>query len=73
MNGSDFLHLAIQLGQSNDEARLRTAVSRAYYGVFHLAKDLLAEFGVQFPATEKQHSKLPHCLINSGCSSAEVA
>lgn len=34
---SDYLSLAEELGKSVDEASLRTAVSRIYYYVYHLA------------------------------------
>ena len=37
MTGDDFINLAGKLATSPDEASLRTAVSRAYYGAFHLA------------------------------------
>jgi uncharacterized protein (UPF0332 family) len=38
---SDFLDLAIELG-SNDEARIRTAVGRAYYASFLTARNAFA-------------------------------
>ena len=37
MNGADFLHLALRLSGGSTEAEWRSAVSRTYYGVFHLA------------------------------------
>lgn len=38
---SDFLDLAIELG-TNDEARIRTAVGRAYYATFLTARNAFA-------------------------------
>ena len=36
-NWSGYLHLAEELGKRSDEASLRSALSRAYYYVYHLA------------------------------------
>ncbi len=41
MGGSDFLHLAVRLSGGATEAQWRSAVSRAYYGAFHLARDFV--------------------------------
>jgi hypothetical protein len=40
-NPREFLEVANELGQHTDEARLRTAVGRAYYSVFLEARDKL--------------------------------
>lgn len=47
MTGDDFIQFAgkIAVLPSSDAAALRTAVSRAYYGAFHLAKELLRDLG----------------------------
>ncbi len=37
----DFFELAQELGQRDDEAALRSAVSRSYYAVFHTAQFVL--------------------------------
>lgn len=66
MTGIDFLNLASDLSQSGDESRLRTAVSRAYYGAFHATRDLLYEVGIQLPRGEKDHAKIPYCFLNCG-------
>jgi len=49
MDGSDFIALAGKLaaGPAAGEATYRTAVSRAYYGAFHIARSFLAELGLQ--------------------------
>lgn len=41
-NPLEFLQLANQLAASTDEANLRTAVNRAYYALFLLARDKLS-------------------------------
>ena len=43
MTGDKFISLAgkVASGTQSDEATCRTAVSRAYYGAFHVAKDFL--------------------------------
>jgi hypothetical protein len=43
MNGRDFLLLATRLTLGNTEADGRTAVRRAYYAAFHVARRLLAD------------------------------
>src|SRR5262245_9549210 len=47
MKGDEFLEVAKSLAAQADsgEAFYRTAVSRAYYGAFHLARGLLASMG----------------------------
>jgi uncharacterized protein (UPF0332 family) len=57
--------LANRLSLEADEASLRTAVSRAYYGVFHIARRLVMGFGVDLPRhNEHKHSRIQQCLIN---------
>jgi uncharacterized protein (UPF0332 family) len=46
MNGRDFLPLAKQLTGSTTEAEWPCAVSRAYYGAFHVARRLLFDLGL---------------------------
>lgn len=41
MNPKDFLQTAQQLASATDEASLRTAVGRAYYAAFLVARDKL--------------------------------
>lgn len=38
---SEFASLAVRLAEQDDEASLRTSVSRGYYAVFHLAQQVL--------------------------------
>lgn len=46
MDPAEFISLALRLSTSHREADLRTAVSRAYYGAFHLVRELLEDCGV---------------------------
>lgn len=43
MDGNDFVALAARLSNQQGEAELRSAVSRAYYGAFHVAKSLFQD------------------------------
>ncbi len=47
MNGKDFISLAGRLAVAgkSSEAEYRSAVSRAYYGAYHCARELLESFG----------------------------
>jgi uncharacterized protein (UPF0332 family) len=66
MNGDDFLAFAGKLAvQHRDPPGARTAVSRAYYGVFHTAKDLLERLGLYIPTQENAHKKLVMYYANS--------
>jgi len=49
MNWRDFLSLAAQLAGDMAEADWRTAVSRAYYAAFHVARRLLADLNFTVP------------------------
>ena len=75
MDPIDFISLAGRLAATADadEAAYRTAVSRAYYGVFHLAASLLAELGFSAPRTANVHVFVQHHLNGSGHPSACTA
>ena len=66
MTGRGFVACAERLSQSSDEADLRSAVSRAYYGAFHQVRALLSVCGVQVPKTEQVHVKMEFCLRGCG-------
>lgn len=66
MRGEDFLELAVSLLDSDSEAAWRSAVSRAYYGAFHTAKELLADAGIALPDSGEAHRKILYCLKESG-------
>ncbi|HJT32787.1 MAG TPA: hypothetical protein VJ783_12160 [Pirellulales bacterium] len=77
MNPVDFIALAIKLSSSRNEADLRSAVSRAYYGAFHVARQFLGDCGVRFSAKElyaaEIHKKVRFCLGESGNADAHLA
>jgi uncharacterized protein (UPF0332 family) len=64
MNPDDFISLAGKLAANAnaDEATYRTAVSRAYYGAFHLAATFLAELGFAAPRMANVHVFVQHHL-----------
>jgi uncharacterized protein (UPF0332 family) len=55
--GGDFIDLAAKMAVATNESPVcfRTAISRAYYGAFHLARDLLAEMGYRCRVRENEH------------------
>lgn len=73
MRGQDFIDLAIELAQGGSEAAHRTAASRAYYGAFHVAVQLLADTGVVLPDSAEAHRKLQFCLGECRESAGEQA
>src|SRR5687767_5406019 len=71
MNADEFLRIAgvLVAKYSNDEAALRTAISRAYYGAYHVAVDLLSR-----ACTEHlDHGSVRRLLKESGLSLAQRA
>lgn len=69
MNPADFISLALKLSNSQQESELRTAVSRAYYGAFHSARELIEGCGIRFPRAElfgaDIHRKVRFCLAHA--------
>jgi uncharacterized protein (UPF0332 family) len=72
MNATDFIEVAEQLLDDGNEGRLRTAVSRAYYGSFHVARRFLQDCGVEVPKSDV-HDKLRWCFQESGSVDLEAA
>jgi hypothetical protein len=74
MEGIEFLQFAAFLAaQNRDEVARRTAVSRAYYGAFHLAREFLEEVGVRVPANATGHGFILLRLENCGHADAREA
>lgn len=77
MNPADFISLAVKLSNSQQEAELRSAVSRAYYGAFNVARELLEDCGIRFPRKElfgaDIHRKVRFCCANAGNADAALA
>jgi uncharacterized protein (UPF0332 family) len=73
MTGDEFLTLAdaiLHESQGRSEAICRTAISRAYYGAFHLSLAFLQRLGV---AVGKDHGDIWRCLASSQVAVAKQA
>jgi len=77
MTGEEFIALASRLlltDIGDAEARHRSAVSRAYYGAFHLAVKFFDEaFGVRILQNHAGHEQASRALLNSGNDDAVAA
>jgi uncharacterized protein (UPF0332 family) len=73
MDGTDFIALAGRLAAvpAANEATYRTAVSRAYYGAFHVARSFLVELGFQPLGNANVHGFVRRYL--SGSDQPETA
>src|SRR5579864_4737976 len=71
MNSREFLILAQSLLAGGAEAAWRSAVSRAYYAAFHVARELLDSLGFAVPRGERAHAHL--WLRLSNCGDAQTA
>ena len=63
--------LAILPVVGGEEARCRSAISRAYYASFHWAKDVLGQFGVAISAGPAGHAEATRYLSQCGLPNAE--
>jgi uncharacterized protein (UPF0332 family) len=71
MNPRDFHDLALDLLGRDDATGYRTAISRAYYAVYHVALGLLTlEAGCRIASTTA-HGDVMTCLCNAGDQDAE--
>jgi uncharacterized protein (UPF0332 family) len=66
MNPRDFLILAQALAGQTTEAAWRSAISRAYYAAFHVARTLLASLRFVVPRADRAHAYLWLRLHNCG-------
>ncbi len=75
MTGDDFIAVAGKIAATySDPASCRTAISRAYYGAFHLSKSFLADIGTLPPRNANVHVFIQHRLAGSGhATAAKVA
>ena len=71
MNWRDFLLLATRLAAGTTEADWRTAVSRAYYAAFHIARRSFADSEFTVHRADRAHQYLVFRLSNSGESIVE--
>lgn len=61
MNATEFITIAgrvIGLGKAGP----RTAISRAYYGLFHIARSLVEEFTAETYGSGKSHNLIPQFI-----------
>ena len=72
MDGNDFIALAGKLvaAQTADDASCRTAISRAYFGAFHVACSFLADLGFHVLANANVHAQVRRYLSVSGNADA---
>src|SRR5438132_1043588 len=73
MNSRDFLTLAQRLVSEAAEVSWRSAVSRAYYAAFHVARELLEDMGFAVPRADRAHAYLWRRLSNCGDVKAQAA
>jgi uncharacterized protein (UPF0332 family) len=66
MDGRDFLEVARDLASGSREADWRSAVSRAYYAAFHVARLFMEEVGFTVPRADRAHAHIWLRLANSG-------
>ena len=66
MTGRDFLPVAFALAADPAEAAWRSAISRAYYAAFHVARELLTDLGFTVAGGSGAHDYLWLRLQNSG-------
>jgi len=66
MNPRDFLRVAANVHNSEDEAERRTAVSHAYYAVFLGARRLLEAESLPLSHFHEDHRLVPDCLRDTG-------
>jgi uncharacterized protein (UPF0332 family) len=73
MTGREFLAVAQQLAGAGTEAEWRSAISRAYYAAFHVARELLEDLHFVVPRAERAHAYLSRRLANSGQAEIQQA
>jgi uncharacterized protein (UPF0332 family) len=74
MSGTDFIDFAARIAATySDAASCRSAISRAYYGAFHLAKSLFDQLGLRPPRNANAHVFVQHRLANCGHDRAAEA
>jgi uncharacterized protein (UPF0332 family) len=77
ISADDILELAGGIARvaslGTEEARCRSAVSRAYYSAFHFAKEFLGEFEIIVSAGPSGHGEVYRYLFNCGFPTARAA
>jgi uncharacterized protein (UPF0332 family) len=74
MNGAEYIDFAAKIAATySDAASCRSAVSRAYYGAFHLAKSFLERIESRPPRNANAHVFVQQRLTNCGHPQAAAA
>ena len=73
MSPTEFITVATQFLAGDGEGRWRSAVSRAYYGAFHVSRQLLSDCGIVIRIDTLAHRNVRWCLANSGEQALENA
>jgi uncharacterized protein (UPF0332 family) len=73
MDALEYLRVAELWVHGTSEAEWRSAVSRAYYAAFHVARQLLLACRFRVPQAERAHSYLWLRLANSGDANVQFA
>jgi uncharacterized protein (UPF0332 family) len=73
MNATDFYQLAVKLSNESGAAAMRSCISRAYYGAFNRASDVVRSIGVILPKSAECHDKVAKILSNCGDLDVETA
>jgi uncharacterized protein (UPF0332 family) len=74
MNAADFIDFAAKIAATYaDAAACRSAISRAYYGAFHVARSFLDHIGSRPYRNANAHVFVQHRLMNSGHDEATRA
>lgn len=73
MNWDSFVDLAKELAGRDEEGAKRSAISRAYYGLYHHARDWYNENGSGWNRSEKEHINLWKCVAAQGGELAKAA
>jgi uncharacterized protein (UPF0332 family) len=73
MKGHDFLIVAQNLARDSTEAAWRSAISRAYYAAFHVARELMTDLGFTVPQGDSTHGYAWIRLQNCGDAQAKKA
>jgi uncharacterized protein (UPF0332 family) len=73
MDFRELLTLAATLAAGSSEAEWRSAVSRAYYAAFHVARELFLSMNFRVPQADRAHSYLWLRLANAGAPDVQLA
>ncbi len=66
MDPIEFHQLALSLVDGGTPAEVRSAISRAYYAIFHVSANILRGMGFRIKRTAEGHTDVAHRLSNCG-------